>query len=44
MTGYGTRSSTVLIVSARGEVHFIERTFTKAGTREVRFRFSIREE
>lgn len=44
MTGYGTRSSTVLIVNARGEVDFIERTFTEGGAREVRFRFSIREE
>lgn len=41
--GYGTRSSTVLIVDARGEVNFIERTFAGERTAEVSYRFSIRE-
>lgn len=42
--GYGTRSSTVLLVSARGEVNFIERSFAGEKTTEVRYRFFIEEE
>ena len=42
--GYGTRSSTVLLVSARGEVNFIERSFAGEKKTEVRYRFNIEEE
>lgn len=43
LPGYGTRSSTVLIVDARGRVYFIERTFTGDQTTEVSYRFVIGE-
>ncbi len=41
---YGTRSSTVLLVSREGEVVFIERSFRpgSAGHEEVRYEFRIR--
>lgn len=44
MPGYGTRSSSVLIIRAKGDVTFIERTFSREGTREVCHRFSIEAE
>ncbi len=40
---YGTRSSTVLLVSRTGEAEFIERSFDPQGSAvgEVRFRFAL---
>lgn len=41
--GYGTRSSTILIINSKGDVNFIERSFDQEGTliEEKYFEFSI---